>query len=647
MTTNVKCFDAQCFDVSMYFLTIFRPPYFTAMKTLRYFVLIKLITAGIAVCAQPGSYYPPPSDVDYHNDTLTIYPPDSLPGDPVVLLSYNIYVDSVFYDDVQVAEPGNPVDYIFEPGTPLPGFRSFCAKAVYNEWISDQTCDTATLIYGYGLPFLEDWSSGNFEEQQWISGSGNWEIESGDGNPAPAAVFRGEPTLTNYAVSLESYPMNASSMTVGRICLDFDLKLECNLPTGNERLKIQSWDLLSQSWRTIAEFRNNEESYTWRFQHILISFARNNVFKVRFLAAGTNSADISRWHVDNIHIYRKCDGPPDLSVVENWEYNELRWSGLDGCYIDEWIHWDSGVFSGNSIGTGGPVEFDVAARWTPAQLSDYSGHLKIDEVAFLPAESSATYNIRVWTGEGADTLVVDQPVASPHIGQWNYVYLTPPVPLDITRELWIGYHINTPTGYPAGVDDGPAHDGYGNMMYYDSAWQTSLQINPALNFNWNISCHIIGEPGPPFLYIKIYREANNGGYQFLDLVDYYPYQDTSIVLSDFYCYKVTALWTKYADTCESAPSNEACEVVMLGSGEPLQEDIIKIYPNPAHDRLNIESNETIEKIRIYNLLGELILEKEINQPAYLLDVSSVKCGVYYLILETAGKDYRSKIVILR
>ncbi len=217
--------------------------------------------------------------------------------------------------------------------------------------------------------------------------------------------------------------MDAAEMTTGHIWLDFDLKLECNLPTGNERLKIQSWNLLSKSWGTIAEFRNNEESYSWRYQHISIGFARNNVFKVRFLAAGINSADIAGWYMDNIHIYRKCDGPPDLSVEENWEYNELHWSGLEGCGVDEWIHWDSGQNSGNSIGLNEPVEFDVAARWTPAQLTDYDD-CSIYSVAFFPAESAATYNIRVWTGAGPDTLVVDQPVVSPQIGQWNYVDLS-------------------------------------------------------------------------------------------------------------------------------------------------------------------------------------------------------------------------------
>ena len=55
--------------------------------------------------AQPGNYYPPPSSISYQTDTLTINPPDSLPGDPVILLGYNIYVDDDFYDNVMVTNP--------------------------------------------------------------------------------------------------------------------------------------------------------------------------------------------------------------------------------------------------------------------------------------------------------------------------------------------------------------------------------------------------------------------------------------------------------------------------------------------------------------------------------------------------------------
>ena len=40
--------------------------------------------------------------------------------------------------------------------------------------------------------------------------------------------------------------------------------------------------------------------------------------------------------------------------------------------------------------------------------------------------------------------------------------------------LWIGYHVQALTGYPAGTDEGPAIDGYGNMMFWEGHWQTLL-----------------------------------------------------------------------------------------------------------------------------------------------------------------------------
>ena len=35
----------------------------------------------------------------------------------------------------------------------------------------------------------------------------------------------------------------------------------------------------------------------------------NKVFKIRFHAMGVNSINILSWFVDNIHVYRTCDGP--------------------------------------------------------------------------------------------------------------------------------------------------------------------------------------------------------------------------------------------------------------------------------------------------------------------------------------------------
>jgi hypothetical protein len=616
------------------------------MKALRYLVLFPMIILGLNALAQPGSYYPPPSNVTYHNDTLTICPPDSLPGEPVVLMGYNIYVDSVFFDNVPVTNPTDIIDYIFTFPALLPGDHSFCAKAVYNQWISDQACDSAIVIYGYELPFLEDWSSGSFEELQWIPSSGNWVISNEEGNPAPSVEFRADPIQTDYAINLESYPINAIGLSEGKIWFDFDLKLDCINPTGAEILRLEVWNWTHKVWTTVVEYYNDQGSYTWLSEHINIKTqAMNKVFKVRFNASGVNSADIQGWLVDNIHVYRKCDAASDLVLDEYWDYNKLTWiSPLSGCY-DEWMHWDDGVNSGNSIGTGEAAEFDVAARWDAAQIPQLEGD-SIIQIAFFPAEDAAAYSLRIWTGTGPDSLVLDSPT-NPVIGQWNFITLTTPHQVDVTRDLWVGYHISTPTGYPAGVDAGPAVNGYGNMIFFEGAWKTLLELNQDLNFNWNISCRvgpIHYSSGLPF---NIYRQTNNEEYQFYDVTEDCDYLDSNIILSNYYCYQVKALWAKDGDTCESDPTNIACETVNVGTDRPESDKTIKIYPNPAKNWLNIESEEEIRSVRIYNIMGEEALKLEIGNLGDQVDVSRLRSGIYYVAVETEGREFKEKIVILR
>jgi hypothetical protein len=53
---------------------------------------------------------------------------------------------------------------------------------------------------------------------------------------------------------------------------------------------------------------------------------------------------------------------------------------------------------------------------------------------------------------------------------------------------------------------------------------------------------------------------------------------------------------------------------------------VSVYPNPAKDRINIRSNETIQQISIIDLNGKVVYsgnEKSIN-------VSNLSNGVYFI-----------------
>jgi hypothetical protein len=400
------------------------------------------------------------------------------------------------------------------------------------------------------------------------------------------------------------------------------------------------------------------------------------VFKIRFHAMGLNSLDILSWFVDNVHVYRTCDGVTDLTAEEqsNFEDILLEWTPPAGGQIDEWLHWDDGV-NANSIGTGAAVTFDVAARWEPAQLVNYDG-ASVTEVMFFPAEALCDYSIRVWIGAGAANLVVDQPVANPLIGQWNTVVLNTPVAIDITEELWVGYYVDAQTGFPAGCDDGPAIDGYGNMMNF-GGWQTLLQINPELDYNWNLNVHVQSVSGDVMQlgslpqnantstgmitrnanYVSlnptitqttgtrilagfnIYRNEDGGEYELLDFVAdpaASEYLDESLTAGVMYCYKVTAVFQSDIDLCESdfAAAEEACGYVTVGLGEGSQGSF-SLYPNPARDLAVIETTSTLERVTVYNSIGQLVSDEQVKGTRYELNTAQMPTGAYMVRVMTS------------
>jgi hypothetical protein len=516
-------------------------------------LLFLLFSSLFFICTAKAQVYPPPACVDYQDGSMVVCPPDSVPDYTGGLLGYNIYVDDEFFDFNPFTSPTDTLIYTFNP-LPLPGDRVFCATAVYVAWISDQTCDSALVYYGYDIPFTEDWSSGSLETNNWTQEDNYWTIIEETGNPSPSVKFEGNTGLTDYFVPLTSYMFIVDSLQFGSIRVVFDLKLDCINSTGEEKLYLQTWDWVDQNWIDILNVSNSSGSFDWSKYNAGSNNYYNRIFRVRFLAKGVNSSDISSWQIDNIHIYRPCSAPYALNTSINDDGKiELDW--IPGSSCGDWQNWISycGYQYLNSIGTGSAAEFDVAARWTPSQLIDL-GNTSISNIAIIPAESAATYWIRIWEGDSA-VLVYEQEVIDPLIDQENRVKLDTEHPIDITQTLWVGYHIETATGYPAGAGEGPAYDGYGNMMYWEGQWQTLFEMNPDLDYNWWIRAYIGG--GDPFYCgSRVYRKINDGDY--LRIADFemnYSYVDQDADPADLNCYLVTDVIAKNYDTCESFYSN--------------------------------------------------------------------------------------------
>jgi hypothetical protein len=223
----------------------------------------------------------------------------------------------------------------------------------------------------------------------WTAEGGNWSVSGQAGNPSPAAKFSWDPVQSDYSFSLESYPLCANGMTEGHIWLDFDVKLETFFTTGDEFLFAEVWNWEDQAWVTAASHSNQHGGFGWQGEHLDISqIAMDNIFKVRFRAAGANSLHIVGWYVDNIHIYRTCLAPSDLQAIANpnEEGIDLFWVvPEDGTVIRELV--GVNIFRSKDGGGYEWIDFSTNMPYLDAPLENALYCYKVSAVWVSPTDS--------------------------------------------------------------------------------------------------------------------------------------------------------------------------------------------------------------------------------------------------------------------
>lgn len=389
--------------------------------------------------------------------------------------------------------------------------------------------------------------------------------------------------------------------------------------------------------------------------------------------------------------------PRNLTAeVENEEIHLQWYSYLDG----EWISWDNGMNSGG-IGTNNPVQFEVAARFEQEDLLPYDGQF-LKFVSFVPRQVQCLYSIRVWINgsvSGDDyipgDLVVDQLLETADLVMqgWNVMELNEPVLINSSQELWIGYHIDTETGYPAGRDAGPAVANKGDLVNLDG-WESLSLMNPNLNYNWNIQGYILdsGEREVntlrPLSYIPnktkragslLSDQQGDGNIRFDNifrtLSGYNVYRNGNVIeqitdpqidyyidipaTTGVYHYYVTALYGEH----ESPQSN--IQTVIYTDIEqdfliPESKVLLLNYPNPFNPETMITftlPNESKVELDIFNIKGQHVVSllKEIlpeGEHSIIWNGKdelgfSVSSGVYLCRLANKEKVHTKRMLLLK
>jgi len=117
-----------------------------------------------------------------------------------------------------------------------------------------------------------------------------------------------------------------------------------------------------------------------------------------------------------------------------------------------------------------------------------------------------------------------------------------------------------------------------------------------------------------------------------------PYEDTLRIYSD-----VNDTWV--------ALKGLALDVFSIP--DESDDDVIKIYPNPTSDVLNIQfrkDTKEVDGIRIYNMMGEMVRTYDINQlqsDILTLDITNLNTGMYFLEVEVKEEVVAQRFSILK
>jgi hypothetical protein len=117
------------------------------------------------------------------------------------------------------------------------------------------------------------------------------------------------------------------------------------------------------------------------------------------------------------------------------------------------------------------------------------------------------------------------------------------------------------------------------------------------------------------------------------------YVDSTAVVGKDYFYRVRAV----SPASVTGYSNIAETGIISGLVE--NDDLLRVYPNPVKDHLQIRSNDIIERFTLYQLDGKVIENNSPRSNAFAIDMRGCSSGMYLLKIE--GSNEKKVIKILK
>ena len=94
-----------------------------------------------------------------------------------------------------------------------------------------------------------------------------------------------------------------------------------------------------------------------------------------------------------------------------------------------------------------------------------------------------------------------------------------------------------------------------------------------------------------------------------------------------------------SDTADADTASSALRV------NPLSEESVRVYPNPASEELNVASDYNILNVEIFDAMNRLVEEREVNAKSVRISLAQRSAGVYFIKVRTDRGSTMRKFVI--
>lgn len=336
--------------------------------------------------------------------------------------------------------------------------------------------------------------------------------------------------------------------------------------------------------------------------------------------------------------------PSDTAEVTMLTYNrdiiDAEGSFADNSVTLEWtispnentntINYDKGEYI-TSIGTS-------SHNWgimIPSEKLGIYKDAKITAIEIFDACES-TYSFSIHNGKTPNTnnLIHKESFTTTNSNEFITFELANDINFDSDKDLWLTAKASGGVPIPCGDFVGLANS---NMLKVGSSWKSASEYD--MNYSWLIRLHIeMTEDFTNNLSYNIYRQNELIASDLKSTT----YIDKDISDGDV-CYNVDVIYDDYT----IVSSGDICLTVKLDEDDKNDKDedkSLKVFPNPTDDYLEIKA-QGIKNVKIYSILGNIILNEDVNSNIVKIDMRKYGSGLYIVVITAESENSIEKIIV--